>query len=110
MTRIALPTIPRAKLERIDSIYAKLPKLDCKGLCQECCGPINMSRLEWHRIVRRLGFDPEPTQDQINDLRCPMLTTQGKCSVYGIRPLICRLWGILRPTPIVPARSRRGTA
>lgn len=30
---------------------------------------------------------------------CTMLTDDRRCSVYEIRPLICRLWGITRSMP-----------
>jgi Fe-S-cluster containining protein len=30
------------------------------------------------------------------DLTCPLLTQDGKCSVYRVRPTICRLWGMTK--------------
>lgn len=79
---------------RLDVLYAELPALDCKGLCAESCGPIRMSRAEWVRITDRLGHEPEALPDGT----CPMLT-DGRCSVYDIRPMLCRLWGIVEVMP-----------
>lgn len=73
-------------------LYAKLPKLDCKGLCAECCGPIAATPHERRRIERRAGKKleaPPPTAT------CSMLSAVGRCTVYGDRPFICRLWGVV---------------
>ncbi len=76
----------------LDDIYAKLPTIECKGKCQECCGPIIMSGLESQRIQGATGL-PLAIIDT-ETLRCPYLTDEGKCSVYDNRPMICRLWGL----------------
>lgn len=54
-----------------------------------------MSRMEWKRICDHLGYVPQPR----DDLKCPMLNEQGKCSVYAIRPLVCRLFGVVHKMP-----------
>ena len=80
-----------ARLRRIDETLAALPKLNCQRKCQECCGPILMTRLEWKRICNHVGHTPAPRAD----LTCPMLK-DGLCSVYAIRPAICHLWGLVQ--------------
>lgn len=87
--------LPVAAMTKLDAIYAALPAIDCKRLCQECCGPVMMSQLEWHRIIHRLGKAPQPTPEQAKRLQCPMLTDAGDCRVYDLRPMICRLWGLV---------------
>lgn len=72
----------------IDKIYAELPSIACQGKCYDSCGPIAMSRVEWQRIIKRKGYEPRATS-----LTCPLLVSN-RCSVYQIRPLICRLWGV----------------
>jgi Fe-S-cluster containining protein len=70
---------------QIAMIYARVPKMQCQGKCQQCCGPITYSEAE----AQRLGviqFDPET-------LTCEKLSADGRCSIYAQRPLICRLWG-----------------
>lgn len=74
--------------EEIEAIYAALPALECKGLCQESCGPILASEAEMKRIGIRAGQFPRPGKDAT----CSALK-DGKCSIYKIRPYICRIWG-----------------
>lgn len=79
-----------AQLE-LDELYRSIPNVHCKGKCQAYCGPIFMSGEEWKRIkqhgpVAKLNGD---------SLTCPLLI-EGRCSVYAIRPLVCRLWGAVK--------------
>lgn len=77
----------------LKALYAEVPKLKCKGLCQASCGPIAMTRLENSVIKKRIGRNfPAPSRF---DHSCAMLTQVGRCSIYGDRPLICRLWGVV---------------
>jgi Fe-S-cluster containining protein len=76
---------------RIDALYERIPKLNCQRKCQECCGPIFMSRLEWQRICSQLRRVPQGRAD----LNCPMLKNGTDCRVYAIRPAVCRLWGVV---------------
>lgn len=81
---------------RLDAIYAQLPKINCQRKCQQSCGPIVMGRREWNRVIEDVGYEPKPTPDQAARLVCPMLDEKaGACSVYHVRPLICRLWGLV---------------
>lgn len=82
----------RAKI-MLDALYAELPRLDCQGKCAESCGPIMMTRVEWARITKRLKCAPKATT-----LTCPMLVND-RCSVYTIRPTLCRLWGMVESMP-----------
>jgi Fe-S-cluster containining protein len=73
-------------------LYSELPGIDCQRKCQEFCGVIEMTREEWERIIKHLGYAPRGNP---RTLVCPMLTADGRCSVYQLRPLICRLWGVV---------------
>jgi hypothetical protein len=84
---------PLAK-RQLDELYAELPTIDCQGKCQSACGPIGMTGVELRRIVKRTGR--EPTYDQT--FTCSLLRN-GLCSVYQIRPMICRLWGVVDALP-----------
>lgn len=78
--------------ERLQSIYDALPVLKCQARCQEACGPIVMTKFEWERIQARLGYTPVGDAS----LNCPMLDPgMGTCTVYDIRPAICRLFGMV---------------
>lgn len=106
---------PEVIVREARRVESSLPRMNCKGLCQECCGPIGMTQFEWRRIVERLGREPVETKEMPlrassgqtvardavitlppgPNLECPMLK-DGRCSVYDIRPMICRLWGMTR--------------
>lgn len=93
---------PRRRVS-LEQLYARIPEVQCKGLCQDSCGPIAMSREEEERI-RATGVVILPMADALaaldrgEDYYCPALV-DGKCSVYAIRPTICRLWGATTSMP-----------
>lgn len=80
----------KRRLAQIDRVYASLPKLNCKGLCYEACGPILMSRLEWERL-KAVGGEKKGNAS----LTCPYLVER-RCSVYEVRPGVCRLYGLIK--------------
>jgi Fe-S-cluster containining protein len=78
-------------ISRLEALYAALPKIECKKKCHEACGPIAMSRAEWRRI-RESGTPLTKTPDLV----CSALDRQTNlCTIYAIRPMICRLWGLV---------------
>ena len=90
--------------DSLDRIYRSVPTVECQGLCAQSCGPIDMSPTERRRIEALGVTIPPPARllaDMINNPRggtCPALT-DGRCSVYQDRPLICRLWGAVESMP-----------
>ena len=101
--RIRLPAV---NLNALDRLYAGLPRVECKKLCQGCCGPVPMTAVEGDRIAVRIGRRHEVVRG--HSLDCGLLTDGGLCSVYDIRPLVCRVWGLVRemacPHGCVPER------
>jgi uncharacterized protein len=90
------------RIADIDRLYARLPRLDCVGRCVDSCTVIRMTRVERRRIAAA-GVDIHPyvparikPVDVVPKVRCSALTMLGRCSVYEIRPAICRLWGMTR--------------
>lgn len=82
---------PRRLDERLDALYAELPTIKCGGYCQDSCGPVEMSVRERQRIEAKhgevtCGVGPS----------CTMLRPDGTCRAYEIRPMICRLWGLMK--------------
>lgn len=73
----------------LDEIYAQIPRLECKGKCQESCSAIALFPAE----VVRISPHGLPTTN--NNLQCSKLTIMG-CSIYRDRPLICRLFGVVK--------------
>lgn len=85
----------------LDALYAEVPHLPCKQKCASSCGPILMSYVEWQRIIKKLGYEPKappPNPLDPRTMNCPMLKG-GLCSVYAMRPMICRLWGVVETMP-----------
>lgn len=89
-------------MSAIEEIYARIPEVECKGLCQEACGPIGMSAGEFATIKERVGERVRgiemgrQTFIVGKSLRCPLLNPDGKCSVYAERPAACRLFGAVK--------------
>ena len=90
-----MTSLNRAIFE-LEAIYRDLPTIACQGLCADSCGPIPLQDAEAARIEKRLRGPIPPYR-----MRCPLLTLDGRCSVYGIRPLICRMWGVVESMPCV---------
>lgn len=96
--------LPQRKRRSLDEIYASLPALKCKGLCQECCGPIGCAPVEHARMIgeggRRGTVRRLPSRDvMLVDETCAYLGFSGRCEVYSNRPIVCRLWGIVESLP-----------
>lgn len=85
---------PRRQRERLEEVYAELPKIKCKGLCSDSCTAIDMSIREREDIKRASGTDCRVGTDGF----CNKLV-DGRCSVYDLRPMICRMWGVVESMP-----------
>lgn len=96
------------KLAKIDELLADLPAFSCKPGCADCCGPVQLSRLEYHRCVKASGRTSEEVKKKMQsnlkrgNYRCPLLDTKtNRCSVYAVRPVVCRLFGIVKDEPLL---------
>ena len=81
---------------RLFRIYSRIPKLRCKENCGKCCGVHHWFYAEWLVItdwLKKHGrtelfaksiFDP-----------CPYLDERRRCTIYEVRPTICRLYGVV---------------
>lgn len=79
----------------LDAIYAEIPALACKRKCQEACGLVMQARVMAPSEHRRLSM-VQQVADPSDPLRCTLLDHDtGLCRVYGMRPLICRLFGVV---------------
>lgn len=73
-----------------------LPPMPCEAGCGECCGPAPVTAPELARVrafVRDRDVKPAKAS-----LSCPWFQNGG-CSVYDVRPLVCRIYG---HTPALP--------
>jgi hypothetical protein len=81
--------------KELREIWAKIPPVNCKGECANSCGPIGCSSLERSLVEDRAG---KTLETEGKGMDCTMLRF-GRCSVYSIRPVICRLWGAVPSMP-----------
>jgi uncharacterized protein len=78
----------------IEDVYSLLPEFQCIPGCIECCqnfGVASRTRVEDERIreyLRAQGREPL----LMHGTTCPYVSQQG-CTIYPVRPLICRLYG-----------------
>lgn len=87
----------------LDDLYAQLPGIECKGLCHDSCTAIDASELERERIAERGVTLPDAIPHaQVVQLirrgeppRCPALGPLNNCTVYDVRPFICRAYGTI---------------
>ena len=83
--------LKRSVASTFESMYASLPTVVCQGLCAASCGPIACSQAEADRMAAAAGRPLEFT----SGLTCGYLDdVHRRCTVYAVRPLICRLWGV----------------
>ncbi|MFP3870077.1 MAG: YkgJ family cysteine cluster protein [Syntrophobacteria bacterium] len=86
----------------IDDLYQLIPDFICTPGCHECCrsfGVPSRTRVEDKRIrdfLRKHSMLP----GEAHGNTCPYLTEQG-CSIYPVRPLICRLYGTSPSYPCI---------
>jgi len=76
--------------KELRDLWAEIPKMkNCKGLCDNSCGPIGCSSVERELVEERTGKRLEAVAPAMT---CSMLKN-GLCTAYSVRPTLCRLWG-----------------
>lgn len=98
----SLPALPpdltrEEAVARMRDLYARLPPLDCRGLCHSTCTVIAATELEY-QLVEDTGVSIRPrlaliTNETVPD--CPALGPLRNCTVYALRPLLCRAYGVV---------------
>ena len=79
------------------SAYKKIPKFDCIEGCTDCCGIVVWTEMELERVKERKFH---------TDTDCPYIGPKG-CTVYGQRPLVCRMFGAV-DAPLLECSHGRG--
>lgn len=91
------------KYAKLEELYKKIPKIECKGLCHETCAFIAASNIEQKRVKERLHQNifisiesvyKNPKKFTLKDMKYCKALKDKRCSIYNIRPLICRLYGV----------------
>lgn len=93
--------------DKVDAQFNKLfekhrSEMRCAEQCHACCAPdLSVMRVEADQIRAYLREDPRLIE-QLAELervnphrgsRCALLNAEGRCSIYPVRPLICRSHG-----------------
>ena len=81
--------------DTIAKLREGIPSFECKPGCHDCCGPVTTSSEEMSRLPLKTDAEHDEALEEFN---CVHLGPEG-CTVYGERPLICRLFGT---TPTLP--------
>ena len=97
----------RQLLAKIDHFAARAREkyfraLTCAPGCARCCvAGIHVWRVEYDHICRsviaRSASDeaiPAPLPSRDHTSRCTHLDADSRCSIYDVRPVVCRLWGL----------------
>lgn len=67
--------------------------------CGECCGPVPVTEQEAKQIREKISRIPKDKLFQLKHQKRPPLTCifrdteKNKCSIYDVRPEICRMFG-----------------
>jgi len=104
---------------KVLALYKELPGIMCRGLCHGTCGTIPVVDAELPIVKKAIKgpigeiipFVSNPSSNAIDplfrkmpdgnllcghdDLNCPALTKDKRCGIHAVRPLICRLYGMV---------------
>ncbi|MZQ96698.1 MAG: hypothetical protein GT601_03380 [Acidaminobacter sp.] len=93
--------------ERLSEVYARVPGGRCRG-CTACCAEsVSTFFVEWLRIRDFLEASGRWSEalnraedyarfELARPMKCPMLEADGRCMIYEVRPLTCRIFGHLK--------------
>jgi len=108
--------ITKKELAELREVWDSIPGLKCQGKCYDTCttldftSPIEKKVVRSYCVQHKLPYfefkvlsppSPEITKHQAEGhepsdgcLKCPYLTVQNRCSIYDVRPILCRLYGV----------------
>jgi len=75
----------------LGQIYSQVPSFLCKAGCHDCCGPTVWAKDEYTNITSWLKKHNRK-ELMATGIDCPYLNDKG-CSIYKVRPILCRLFG-----------------
>jgi uncharacterized protein len=97
---------------QVAALYARIPKIDCRQKCQVYCGVVVQlgayTEAERPEIERAVRDAPIVRRADASPLECKALDADGRCTIYAVRPAICRFFGVVEgltcPHGCVPKR------
>ena len=81
---------------QLEDIYKSIPSSACPSNCGMCCGLLFPSLAETVNIKKWLEVHHRQFIDfnQTVGLDCPYLAQNKSCSIYPVRPYLCRIMGV----------------
>lgn len=98
MSRRTRSRAANAAQGRLAALYNQVPRVHCKGLCQDQCTTIGAGPTETARCGQAIATPATRLPEQWAD-PCPSLTADGRCAIYQQRPMICRVYGAAADLP-----------
>jgi len=80
-------------INQLNIIYAQVPAFECRKGCTDCCGIIGWSEAEDINIRAYLSAHGIPYR-RGTSIHCPY-SSNGNCEIYPVRPIVCRLFGVV---------------
>jgi Fe-S-cluster containining protein len=93
----------------LEEIYSLIPDFDCKN-CHKCCGPIVWFKPEEilireYMLKNNIKYVVWSTEEfKKSDMRCPYIKND-KCVIYPVRPIVCRLQGVVSDLPCLSNKT-----
>lgn len=75
----------------LEALYARIPAMECKPGCTDCCGPVPARGEEVARAPL-LTVEQVVARLESGCIDCPY-SAAGNCAIYPYRPFLCRLFG-----------------
>lgn len=82
---------------KLEAIYTAIPKSTCPPNCGRCCGPVFPSMAELRSIREWCGIHHVEYRDFLDitaEGLCPYLGQMRECTIYPVRPFLCRILGV----------------
>jgi Fe-S-cluster containining protein len=86
--------------------YRDIPPVPCRTGCTDCCGPAPFSSAELARVEDLIPADAMLQKHRsgtvvvkvTRPMKCAFASDEG-CTIYAMRPLVCRLFGAVKGEP-----------
>ncbi|EOU1989674.1 hypothetical protein BFS06_11660 [Clostridium perfringens] len=66
---------------------------NCKN-CGGCCGPVPINKAE-KAIIEKYVQKHKPLYNKHNNILECKFRMNGKCTIYTVRPVLCRIFGVV---------------
>lgn len=95
-------------MEKLESVYSEVPVGNCMGCLKCCTESVNTFFVEYVHILTFSRNNPQVLLEHaqkisrffllemVEEMYCPFVRGDGKCAIYPVRPLPCRIFGHLK--------------